>query len=69
MKPEAVPQNGQDWTRDTPDGQLAMVRLACGHAKIVLANVGVPGPGSSTRCDPGGSAVAALRYIARGESR
>lgn len=56
-----------DWMRDTPDGQLAIVRLACGHAKIVLANVGVPGPGSSTWCDQCGEAVGALRYIARGE--
>jgi hypothetical protein len=57
-----------DWTKDVPDEQLAVVRLACGHAKIVLANVGVPGPGSSTWCDQCGSAVEALRYVARRES-
>ncbi len=69
MKPDDASGTGQDWTRGTPDSQLALVRLACGHAKIVLANVGAPGPGSSTWCEHCGSAVAALRYIARGGSR
>jgi hypothetical protein len=64
VRERVAAENGQDWTRDTPDSQLTIVRLACGHAKIVLANVGAPGPGSSTWCGPCVSSVGALRYVA-----
>lgn len=31
-------ENGQGWTKDLPDERLAMVRMACGHAKLVIRN-------------------------------
>lgn len=63
-------QAAADWTKDTPDQQIGIIRLACGHAKLwrthlhkgVVADV----PGWRTHCWHCGE-VEVEREIARGE--
>jgi hypothetical protein len=55
------------WTQRVPDERLMVVRLSCGHARLVARNLGGPSmvPGGTTACaECLGASRTAVRVVA-----